>query len=82
MWSSLVRRLGRESGSECKSWPARRSTLRLEGLDERATPGSAAAGVLGTCMTGPTEQAGSLDTGGVGQYDPSGGAAGGVLGDW
>jgi len=72
MWGSLSRWLGREPGSDRKGRPARQSRLRLEGLDERAVPGSAAAGVLGTCSTGPAEQ--------VGEFDPSGGAAGGVLG--
>jgi hypothetical protein len=78
MWSSMVRWLGRETRGMGRVGSVPRSTLRVESLDERALPGSAAAGVLGTCMTGPTAQVGSLDTGGVGEHDPSGAAAGGV----
>jgi hypothetical protein len=81
MFRSLGRWLGSGVADERTSRSARQSKLTLEGLDERALPGSAAAGVLGTCMTGPAAQIGSFDIGGVGEHDPLGGASGGVIGD-
>src|SRR5262245_15737927 len=63
MLSALSRLMGYGERYDCKGRPVRRCAPRLESLDERAVPGSAAAGVLGTLMTGPTAQVGSLDTG-------------------
>ncbi|HJZ94387.1 MAG TPA: hypothetical protein VKE40_26220 [Gemmataceae bacterium] len=63
MLSALSRLMGYGERYDCRGRPVRRCAPRLESLDERAAPGSAAAGVLGTLMTGPTAQVGSLDTG-------------------
>ena len=76
MLRSWGRWFGWQTGRDYKgrwSRPVLGFTLRLEGLHERAVPGSAAAGVLGTCMTGPPAQVSSFD-----EYDPFGGAPGGV----
>ena len=73
MLRSWGRWFGWQTGRDYKgrwSRPVLGFTLRLEGLHERAVPGSAAAGVLGTCMTGPPAQVSSFD-----EYDPFGGAA-------